>query len=100
MNEKVDRVPSFNLTYSYQWNNNWPQGLITSREDETIQRRINMDVPYTEQPIGFAERDGRDLQRTRMMASVSNWRELASEDLLDEIAVDVSQLDSDEFGAI
>ena len=34
------------------------------------------------------------------MASVSNWRESVSEDLLDEIAEDVSQLDNNDLGAI
>ncbi len=58
------------------------------------------DAPYTEQPIGFDEFDSRDLQITRMMASVSSWRESGWEDLLDEIAEDVSQLDNDDLGAI
>ena len=35
-----------------------------------------------------------------MMASVRSWRELEREDLLDEIAEDVSQLDNDDLGAI
>ena len=65
-------------------------------EYEAIQWRIDADVSYTEQPIGFAERDGRDLPSDRMMASVSTWCELERDDLLDEIAEDVSQLDNDE----
>jgi len=34
------------------------------------------------------------------MAGINSWRESAWEDLLDEIAEDVSQLDNDDLGAI
>ena len=35
-----------------------------------------------------------------MMAGTNSWRESAREDLLDEIAEDVSQLDNDDLGEV
>ena len=90
---------AINFTYSHQWNNALSRDLDLRSAYEVGQWRSDTDAPYTEQPIGFAELDNRDLQSDRMMASVSSWRELEREDLLDEIAEDIAQLDNDEFHA-
>ena len=96
----VDRSDNaINFTYSHQWNNALSRDLDLRSAYEVGQWQSDTDAPYTEQPIGFDQRDGRDLQRTRMMAGTNSWRESAWEDLLDEIAEDVSQLDNDNLGA-
>ena len=38
--------------------------------------------------------------RSSLVTMVNNWRESVWEDLLDDIAEDISQLDSDEFTAV
>ena len=55
------------------------------------------DAPYTEQPVGFAARDIRDLQRARMMAGTNSWRESAWENLLDEIAEEITSFTFDDL---